>query len=238
MFDNEHKIFIINPNIEIILLLVRHIIKNREFFFRKKNLNGGYLTEFSWLLSKINIEEVYKHCIFLFDEDLANTLIKFINSNTDMKLYNSLKEKVLLRVNRYRTMPKTYSIILYLSKKFKAGINVFLVKKLYFPRSYRRFNPNGGRAIVFIGVDGSGKSTLILAIKKWLTWKVDVYDIYFGSGAGKSSFYRYPFLKLVKLVKRNKNINKSNLSKEKHSFYKEKEKSFIYRSCRFSYSLK
>lgn len=237
VFDSKYKVSIINPNIEIILLLVRHIIKNDGILFKKNNLNGGFRIEFNWLLSKISTEEVYKHSIYLFGEDFAESIIEFIKNNTDIKLYNRLKKDVLIQADKYRTSHKAASNILYLCKKLEAGINVFLHKKCNLPNPYRRVNPNGGRAVVFVGVDGSGKSTLTSAIRKWLTWKVDVFSIYFGSGVGKSSIYRYPLLKLGKLIKRTKTLTKPGILKESNDFKKEKRKSAVYRFCRFIWAI-
>jgi len=62
--------------------------------------------------------------------------------------------------------------------------------------------PAGGLVIAFVGIDGSGKSTLVKEVCKWLQWKIDVYPIYFGSGDGKSTFYRYPLKKIFKFIKK------------------------------------
>ena len=42
-----------------------------------------------------------------------------------------------------------------------------------------------GLTIAFIGVDGSGKSSVTSAIYQWLIPKVDVHNLYLGSGDGK-----------------------------------------------------
>jgi thymidylate kinase len=63
--------------------------------------------------------------------------------------------------------------------------------------SLRRANPTGGRIIAVLGPDGSGKSTIVKTLDKWLSWKLDVYPVYFGSGDGSASLVRLP-LKLAK----------------------------------------
>jgi ABC-type hemin transport system ATPase subunit len=55
---------------------------------------------------------------------------------------------------------------------------------LQLPVPLRRTHPAGGRIIAFLGPDGSGKSTLVQEIRRWLAWKLDIYPLYFGSGAG------------------------------------------------------
>lgn len=70
---------------------------------------------------------------------------------------------------------------------------------LIFPRPWSRRAPGGGCIIAFVGVDGSGKSTLVSVIKEWLGGKVDVMSTYFGTGDGKPSFWLWPFKRMMPL---------------------------------------
>src|SRR5439155_17069655 len=54
----------------------------------------------------------------------------------------------------------------------------------------KRTLPHGGLIVAFLGVDGSGKSTATKEITRWLSRKVDVVSIYFGSGDGPASLPR------------------------------------------------
>jgi thymidylate kinase len=56
----------------------------------------------------------------------------------------------------------------------------------------RRLSPRGGIVIVLLGSDGAGKSTQSKMLIEWLSKKLDVVPIYFGSGDGPSAFYRMP----------------------------------------------
>jgi energy-coupling factor transporter ATP-binding protein EcfA2 len=67
---------------------------------------------------------------------------------------------------------------------------------IHAPRSWNRRVPGGGRIIAVVGVDGSGKSTLVRALRAWLAPEVDVMPIYFGTGDGRPSLWLLPF-KLV-----------------------------------------
>ena len=46
--------------------------------------------------------------------------------------------------------------------------------------SQKKTLPNGGRVFSVIGADGSGKSTLIADLKKWLSWKLVTKQYYYG----------------------------------------------------------
>ena len=54
--------------------------------------------------------------------------------------------------------------------------------------------------ISLIGVDGSGKSTVVSTIKAWLNNQVDVMPIYFGTGGGRPSLILLPLKLMVPLV--------------------------------------
>ena len=49
--------------------------------------------------------------------------------------------------------------------------------------------PGGGSIIAVIGSDGSGKSTLSSDLLKWLRFKLDVHEVYMGSGDGGSGLF-------------------------------------------------
>jgi hypothetical protein len=68
------------------------------------------------------------------------------------------------------------------------------------PRPWRRRAPGGGCVVAVIGVDGSGKTTVVAAIKAWLKSEVDVMPIYLGTGAGRPSPLLLPFKMMVPLV--------------------------------------
>jgi hypothetical protein len=71
---------------------------------------------------------------------------------------------------------------------------------LNWPRPWNRRGPGGGRIVALLGVDGSGKSTVVKAIRAWLGAQVDVVPIYFGTGAGRPSLPLLPFKLMVPVI--------------------------------------
>lgn len=71
---------------------------------------------------------------------------------------------------------------------------------LWAPRPWSRRPPGGGRVVAVIGVDGSGKSTVVAAIRAWLSREIDAVPIYFGTGAGRPSLVLWPFKLMVPLI--------------------------------------
>jgi len=54
--------------------------------------------------------------------------------------------------------------------------------------------------IAIIGVDGSGKSTLVATIREWLGSKIDVIPTYFGTGDGRPSLLFWPVKLMMPLA--------------------------------------
>lgn len=54
--------------------------------------------------------------------------------------------------------------------------------------------------VAVIGVDGSGKSTVVATIRAWLGQEIDVVPIYFGTGGGRPSLILWPFKLMVPLI--------------------------------------
>ena len=69
-------------------------------------------------------------------------------------------------------------------------------------RPWRRLAPGGGCVTAVIGVDGSGKTTVVAAIREWLGAEVDVVPIYFGTGGGRPSLLLLPLKLMVPLFTR------------------------------------
>ncbi|QPC91659.1 hypothetical protein [Mesorhizobium sp. INR15] len=68
---------------------------------------------------------------------------------------------------------------------------------LHIPRPWSRRAPGGGIVVAVIGIDGSGKTTLVAAVREWLGSEVDVLPIYFGTGGGRPSLFLLPFKLLI-----------------------------------------
>jgi hypothetical protein len=73
---------------------------------------------------------------------------------------------------------------------------------LHLPRPWSRRAPGGGCVVAVVGVDGSGKTTVVAAIRAWLAAEVDVVPTYFGTGAGRPSLVLLPLKAIAPLIMR------------------------------------
>jgi hypothetical protein len=72
---------------------------------------------------------------------------------------------------------------------------------LHLPRPWSRRAPGGGCVVAVVGVDGSGKTTAVAAIRAWLGGEIDVVPVYFGTGAGRPSLLLRPLKLMVPLMR-------------------------------------
>jgi len=73
---------------------------------------------------------------------------------------------------------------------------------LHLPRPWSRRAAGGGCLVAILGVDGSGKSTVVRSLRSWLSAELDVMPLYFGTGDGRPSLVLLPFKLLVPLIRR------------------------------------
>jgi thymidylate kinase len=71
---------------------------------------------------------------------------------------------------------------------------------LHAPRPGRRRAPGGGCVAAVIGVDGSGKTSVVSAIQAWLRPEVDIMPVYFGTGDGRPALFLLPLKMMVPLI--------------------------------------
>lgn len=215
--ESTFNIRTINPNVELILLFMRNflkrhsILKASNFYFKADETK-----ELTWLKSRVDYAALKEYCSRLVTQKFAELIVLFL-TNGNKKNNKKLFRETFLYFNKYYNTHNIPIDFKYYSKKLHAIVSYVKAKKLSSINPYRRTLPQGGLVITFVGVDGSGKSTLIKMIKKWLSWKLDVYSIYFGSGYGSSSVLRYPIKKISQLMvkKRGNVIDKNEVEVQK-----------------------
>jgi thymidylate kinase len=73
---------------------------------------------------------------------------------------------------------------------------------LHLPRPWSRRAPGGGVVVAIVGVDGSGKSSVVAAISAWLGSEIDTVPMYFGTGDGRPSLLLRPFKMAMPFIAR------------------------------------
>ncbi len=136
----------------------------------------------------------------LLSDDLAGMLTDAVYGNPTLEDQRRLRRRIRGHFAAYRTY-NTFEARLRSAGRAILWTAGSLNKRfLHVPRPWSRRAPGGGCVAAVIGVDGSGKSTVVAAIRAWLGQEIDVVPIYFGTGAGRPSLVLWPFKLMVPLI--------------------------------------
>jgi hypothetical protein len=133
-------------------------------------------------------------------EDVADMLATAFADNHALKGGRRLRRRLRKELAAFRTynsvearLRSAWRAMLWMA----GGLNERL---LHLPRPWRRRACGGGRVVALLGVDGSGKTTVVGAIRRWLGAEVDVVPTYFGTGAGRPSLLLLPLKLMLPLI--------------------------------------
>ncbi len=216
ILDNIYSIMICNPNIEFIILITRILLKRFNFFVIPNNKNTYNLS----LPDKYEIEFLYKNteeakiklfAIEMFNENIAEKILDLYANYPNWPNY--LMKDLKLCIENHLIKYKLYSQFYINIISFYRYSLESLLRILKHPINKKKKLFSKGYFISFIGVDGSGKTTLAIDTVKWLSWKIDCRYIYLGTGKGKSSILNRLVRKYAELKHNNNYITTKNDNK-------------------------
>jgi thymidylate kinase len=206
IYDDEHHIYIAEPHIEIILLMVRATLKTRTRDRLKSLLGsdyfkGDFIREFRWLKQRIELTKVEHLSQELLGAAASGLVLDILNHESHLKRLLNPGNSIQAALKPYRRYHPLVALGLRWRREFENLL--YKVLKQYFkvPITTRRTPANGGLMIAILGADGSGKSTVTAAIVKCLSQKLDVLPLYLGSGDGTASWLRLPLIWANQLAK-------------------------------------
>lgn len=211
IIDESTGVCILSPPFEYVLLCTRSAIKRMadiSIIVRKHFISRDIHVELEYLSKQITEETL---------RDALCQMYSWVFSNEHYEDFLNIME---LDAIRYYHFVKTVRKFLRKNKRYSNA--VALVRSLY-NRTHRRICVkikkitgfvlpirkrccNGGISFAFVGVDGSGKSTVSSIITDWLTKEFDIAEFYCGSGDGKKNWLSSLMLQL---------FGKRNTSKRK-----------------------
>lgn len=212
--DPEFDIYITDPNLELLLLAFRNVLKSRFLDFAKKlfgcyKLGKAMQLEWNDLSKKASPDEIKKFAdIVCPDHSIAIIEIlskKDLTSRDYLKLHRYVR-RVMAVHRRYGCFEATlrssiYKRITYFRKIWSRKMDGLSITK--------KTSLQGGLIIAFVGIDGAGKSTLSNGIAKWISaGKIECKRFYMGVGDGKTTFF-ISFIKQLSSIK-GKKVSKHN----------------------------
>ncbi len=211
-FDEHNSVKIVNPSLEYILLCSRIIIKRkiREKVKNHQNtkvyLEEDFVRELDFLRERLEEDQVKEYIHKLFSKESADYLYNtFLNikelSKDEFKKLDKVIRKEFRKNRRYN---RVIANIISYRNKIERKVIIKLNKKFNVLLPQKKRACQKGLSIAFVGIDGSGKSTVSTAITKWLSSEFDTIKYYAGAGDGRknkiSAF-------LLNVYKKNSSIN-------------------------------
>ena len=183
----RHRIKIPAPELEIIVLSLRALLKYRDrdvlkdlLSIRSSGLPAHILQEFDHLLQQTTIGSISTPLADLADLARGDVVQKFLETVTKSPRAGYTLYRLRLRARRALRPYQRFN-------RLQAALQYF--RELWRRRkSFLKFLPSrnltmssGGVTLAVIGADGAGKSTMCQLLAKWLAWKLDVHLFYLGS---------------------------------------------------------
>ena len=174
----EYPINIIAPEYELMLLIIRIFLKSKiklafirknQTFVRKRIFPKNIAEEFQDLNNRADQEKFTTLITYIFPAAVSSFKILLEYFTNTINVYKFLKQRRILihelRAHRIQ-----------IGEKHKIQKNM---RQISIPNSMSGFE-SGGCTIAVIGVDGSGKTTMVDKVDKWLSWKLSVKHLYLG----------------------------------------------------------
>lgn len=205
VLQHEWGIYTLEPHLALIILATRSALQLRSRDLLSGVLDGpgvsaATLRKFDWLAERVVPERLVEVGRDLIGEAAARMLAEQVGSPPTARWLSAFGGRIMPRLDEYCIYPGTEERW----QRWRRRIRSLLAAALhrYFPGfvPQKRVSPRGGLIVALIGADGSGKSTIVGEITRWLSWKTDVLPIYFGSGSGQVSLLRRP-LRIYQVIR-------------------------------------
>jgi hypothetical protein len=206
VLDEDRGVYLADPNLELIVLVLRAGMKlrARDFLIEglgKPYFRGGLLREFRWLAARVRPERVAELATRLVGVRAGALFPAMIAAGRP-----SLRQLLAIRrtaepsLREYRLYDKWETVRHVWAREL--SIVWWKVKYWHLAARSSRTLPQGGLIVAFIGVEGTGKSTLVAEIADWLSHEVSVVSTYAGSDNGSAALPRRVLQRLAALRRR------------------------------------
>jgi hypothetical protein len=194
----------LDPVHEAVLLIVRSCLELRRsdpIVLRDwENAKLKFALDRRELAARIDRASLSSRAAELLDHDLAGMIADAIYGEPTLKDRRRLRRRIQRQFAAHRTYNGFEAGLRSLGRAVIWAAGTFNKRLLWAPRPWSRRAPGGGHVVAVIGVDGSGKSTIVTTVRAWLGQEIDVLPIYFGTGGGRPSLVLWPFKLLVPLI--------------------------------------
>ncbi len=188
---------VLHPVDEALLLVVRTQIESRWLdpiaLFHRTKLRQKAASDFAALASIVEPAAVRERAAQFFSPGLADTIADQWSLSSGAFWRRRIGGRIERELSPYRMYGGAEALSRTLARDALWAAGAINRRYLRWPRPGRRRAPGSGVIISIVGLDGSGKSTLVREVRRWLSAEVDVMPCYFGTGDGEPSLFFRPF---------------------------------------------
>jgi hypothetical protein len=197
---------ILDPATEALLLIVRACLEMRRsdpITLRDwQETKRKFALDRADLMARVDRTTLCNRATELFPADVSEMLVRAFYDERPLEHHRRLRRRLQDHFAPYRTYNSLEARLRSMGRTIPWVAGSMNKRFFHFPRSWNRRAPGGGWLIAVVGVDGSGKTTIVAAIREWLANEVDVLPIYFGTGDGRPSLLLWPLKPLAILFTR------------------------------------
>lgn len=205
--DEPTGIHVADPDMELLLLVLRAALKARHRDYLRQWLgrtcwSGAAAREFRWLVERACPDRLEECARALIGEPAARLLVAMLADGVpDLRRLAAFRRAITPSLHLFRTYgPLAATTRRWVREAGRIWSNR-MTRRGQNRTPSKRVLPQGGALIAIIGVDGSGKSTLVEAITAWLSPITDTIPIYLGSGTGPVSLSRRALQRVARMVR-------------------------------------
>lgn len=207
VLDPDHGVFIADPATEMLLLVVRSAMKIRfrdrvTGFGRSIEPPDGLRSEYEWLSLQVGTGEILDRSRMLLGDELTGLVRENLDTGLSGRSLLRLRRRLRRHLRFGRSHGAMRSQVVRSAREVRWLLGKVNRRYVHAPIATSRSGSGGGLVIALVGSDGSGKSTLVRELSRWLGSKLDVLTLYFGSGDGPASSVRLPLVWIRRLRQR------------------------------------
>ena len=190
---------VLSAEAEFLLAVVRRCLELPDLdpivLRNRSALREKYRLDRSVVVPYVNRTELVRLTIGLLGSELAKSVVEMAQKGRpepDQRFRRRLRR----HLTPWRSCNDLEATLRSVGRALLWGVSRVNQHVLQAPRPARRLAGGGGIVVAIIGVDGSGKSTLVRTLRSWLETEASVMPLYFGTGDGRPSLILMP-LKLA-----------------------------------------
>jgi hypothetical protein len=188
---------VLDPADEALLLIIRKSLELRRTdpiaLWSWPELRQKYADALGDVAKRVDADSLKQRASELFSGELANAIGEILGPSAARPSKTRLRAAIARELSAYRMYGGFEATARTAGRCALFVVGAINERFIGAPWAARRRAPGGGVLISFVGVDGSGKSTQVAEVRKWLGLEIDVLAYYFGSGDGRASLVFRPF---------------------------------------------